>query len=151
MNHKLMNISVAARLSGLSAKTIRHYEDIGLLTPVPRTDAGYRQYNQQSVEQLSFIHHARVLGFSIAQVASLLALKQNPQRASREVKALAQEQLLLLEQRLRQLENMRAMLVDMISQCAGDDHPHCVILEKLAEPDAAEANATEASTKGELR
>lgn len=130
-----MNISEAARLSGLSAKTIRHYEDIGLIKPAMRTDAGYRQYNQQSVEQLSFIHHARVLGFSIAQVSSLIALKNNPQRASREVKALAQEQLTLVEQRMVELANMQKMLQEMISQCAGDDDPHCVILEKLAEPD----------------
>lgn len=130
-----MNISEAARLSGLSAKTIRHYEDIGLLAPAVRTDAGYRQYNQHSVEQLSFIHHARVLGFSIAQVSSLLALKQDPHRASREVKALAQEQLAQLEQRLLELTRMKSMLTEMISQCAGDDDPHCVILEKLAEPE----------------
>lgn len=130
-----MNISEAARLSGLSAKTIRHYEDIGLMKPAVRTDAGYRQYNQQSIGQLSFIHHARVLGFSIAQVSSLLALKDDPHRASREVKALAQEQLVLLEQRMQQLANMQTMLKEMIAQCAGDDDPHCVILEKLAEPD----------------
>lgn len=132
---QVMNISQAARLSGLSAKTIRHYEDIGLLPAPARSPAGYRQYNQHSVEQLSFIHHARVLGFSIAQVSSLLALKENPQRASREVKALVQEQLLQLETRLQELQKMQALLQDMISRCAGDDDPHCVILETLAEPD----------------
>jgi Cu(I)-responsive transcriptional regulator len=131
-----MNISEAARLSGLSAKTIRHYEDIGLMTPAVRTDAGYRQYNQQSVEQLSFIHHARVLGFSIAQVSSLLDLKNDPHRASREVKALAQEQLTQLEQRMLELAAMQKLLKEMISKCAGDDDPHCVILEKLAEADS---------------
>ena len=136
MKSQFMNISEAARLSGLSAKTIRHYEQIGLLKPAVRTDAGYRQYNQQSVEQLGFIHHARALGFSIAQVSSLLALKEDPHRASREVKALAQEQLILLEQRMRELAKMQSMLKDMIARCAGDDDPHCVILEKLAEPEA---------------
>jgi Cu(I)-responsive transcriptional regulator len=135
MSAYFMNISEAARLSGLSAKTIRHYEDIGLMTPAVRTDAGYRQYNQQSVEQLSFIHHARVLGFSIAQVSSLLQLKNDPHRASREVKALAQEQLAQVEKRMLELADMQKMLKEMISKCAGDDDPHCVILEKLAEAD----------------
>lgn len=130
-----MNISEAARLSGLSAKTIRHYEDIGLMKPAVRTEAGYRQYNQHSVDQLSFVHHARVLGFSIAQVSSLLALKEDPHRASREVKALAQEQMKQLEQRMQELTRMKSMLAEMISLCAGDDDPHCVILEKLAEPE----------------
>ncbi|MBU2099122.1 MAG: Cu(I)-responsive transcriptional regulator [Gammaproteobacteria bacterium] len=136
MNPQFINISEAAKLSGLSAKTIRHYEDIGLLKPPVRTDAGYRQYNQHSVEQLSFIHHARVLGFSIAQVSSLLALKENPQRASREVKALAQQQLALLEARMVELQKMQSMLQDMIARCAGDDDPHCVILQELAEPES---------------
>lgn len=135
MSPRFITISEAARLSGLSAKTIRHYEDIGLLKPPVRTDAGYRQYNQHSVEQLSFIHHARVLGFSIAQVSNLLALKDDPHRASREVKALAQEQLQLLETRMLELDKMRSMLKDMIARCAGDDDPHCVILETLAEPE----------------
>ena len=130
-----MNNSKAARLIGISAKTIRHYEQIGLLKPAMRSAAGYRQYNQQNIEQLSFIHHARALGFSIAQVSSLLALKDNPHRASREVKALAQQQLSLLENRMQELKKMQSMLNDMIAHCAGDDDPHCVILEKLAQPE----------------
>ena len=142
MTDPTMNISAAARLCGLSAKTIRHYEAIGLLAPAQRTQAGYRQYNQRSIEQLGFIHHARALGFSIAQVSNLLALKDNPQRASRAVKALAQQQLSELEHRMQELARMQAMLKDMISRCAGDDDPHCVILEKLAEPETAE-NADE--------
>lgn len=142
MSEPCMTISVAARLSGLSAKTIRHYEAIGLLAPAVRSESGYRQYTQRSIEQLGFIHHARALGFSIAQVGNLLDLKNNPQRASREVKALAQQQLTQLEQRMQELARMQSMLKDMISRCAGDDDPHCVILEKLAEPEPAE-NADE--------
>jgi len=128
----LINISEAAQRSGLSAKMIRYYEDIGLITPPARSDSGYRLYNNRNVEQLGFIHHARELGFSVAQIADLLRLREDPKRASRQVKALAEEQLQMLEQRMARLQAMKSLLADMISQCAGNDDPHCVILNKLA-------------------
>lgn len=134
-NPVLMNISEAARRSGLSAKMIRHYEDIGLIRAPARSDSGYRLYNSRNVEQLAFVHHARELGFSIHQIGDLLRLRENPARASREVKALAEQQLQMLEQRMAQLQAMKTLLSDMIRQCAGNDDPHCVILDKLAADD----------------
>lgn len=129
----IMNIGEAARLSGLSARMIRDYEQTGLLGPVLRSPAGYRQYRQQDVDQLVFIHQARGLGFSLAQIADLLALRQDPQRASREVKALAEQQLLQLEARMNDLARMQTILKDLIAACPGDDGPHCTILNTLAE------------------
>lgn len=135
-NPVFMNISEAARRSGLSAKLIRHYEDIGLIRAPARSDSGYRLYNSRNVEQLSFVHHARELGFTTAQISDLVRLRDNPARASREVKAVAEQQLHMLEQRMAQLQAMKQLLTDMIHQCAGNDDPHCVILDTLASDEA---------------
>lgn len=131
-NPVFMNISEAARRSGLSAKMIRHYEDIGLIRAPARSDSGYRLYNSRNIEELAFVHHARELGFSIHQIGDLLRLRENPARASREVKALAEQQLQMLEQRMTQLQAMKALLASLVRQCAGNDDPHCVILDTLS-------------------
>ncbi|CAM5350295.1 hypothetical protein Q092_01194 [Pseudomonas aeruginosa CF77] len=81
-----MNIGEASTASGVSAKMIRHYEDIGLLPPASRTDAGYRQYGDKDVSKLRFIRHSRDLGFSLDQISALLDLWQNRKRSSRQVK-----------------------------------------------------------------
>lgn len=129
-----MNIGEAARLSGLSAKMIRHYEQIKLLKPAARTEAGYRQFADQDIEVLKFIRQARVLGFSIAQIEELLSLWQNPTRSSRAVKHVAQQHLTAVEHKLSELAGMQTSLQNMISACSGDEHAHCAILEQLATP-----------------
>jgi len=126
-----MNISDAARLSGLSNKMVRHYESVGLIRPPARSTAGYRQYSQRNVDELAFIAHARALGFSIAQVGDLLDLRQDPHRASREVKSVAQQHLQELDAKMKQLKHMKTLLTDMISKCPGDDDPNCSILQQL--------------------
>ena len=128
-----MNIGEAARLSGLSAKMIRHYEHIKLLTPAARTAAGYRQFDDQDLEVLKFIRQARVLGFSIAQIDELLGLWQDPARSSRAVKQVAQQHLAAVEHKLRELAAMQTTLQNMISACSGDDNSHCAILEQLSQ------------------
>ncbi len=129
----VMNIGQAAKASGVSAKMIRHYEQVGLFPGPKRTDAGYRQYGDNEVHTLRFIRHARDLGFSIEQIGELLALWNNRRRSSRQVKALAQTQIDKLELKLREIEVMKATLEHLVHCCHGDDRPDCPILASLAE------------------
>lgn len=135
-----MNISDAARLSGLSNKMVRHYETVGLIQPPARSAAGYRQYSQHNIDELAFIAHARTLGFSIAQTGDLLSLRRDPQRASREVKAVAQQHLQELDAKMQQLQRMKSLLAGMISKCPGDDDPNCSILQQLETSDPGFVN-----------
>lgn len=127
-----MNIGQAAAASGVSAKMIRHYEDVGLLPAPPRTAAGYRRYTEREVHTLRFVRHARDLGFSIAAISELLGLWQNRQRPSRMVKALAQAHIQALEQKAQELLAMKATLEHLAHCCHGDDRPDCPILDTLA-------------------
>ncbi|SEH74771.1 Cu(I)-responsive transcriptional regulator [Rheinheimera pacifica] len=129
-----MNIGQAAAASGLSAKMIRHYEQSGLLQPMQRSDAGYRQYQPKDIEILKFIRRARVLGFSLADIAGLLALWQNPQRSNTVVKQVALQHLAEVELKLQELHAMKQTLQQMIAQCAADGGAHCAILQHLAKP-----------------
>ena len=128
-----MNIGAAARASGVSAKMIRHYESVGLFPEANRTEAGYRQYADKEVNTLRFIRHSRDLGFSIEQIRELLGLWQNRRRPSRQVKALAQAHIQELEQKLQELQAMKATLEHLVHCCHGDERPDCPILEALAQ------------------
>ncbi len=128
-----MNIGEAARATGVSAKMIRHYESVGLFPQARRTESGYRLYGEKELATLRFIRHSRDLGFSIEQIRTLLDLWQNRRRPSRTVKALAQAHLEEIEQKLRELEAMKATLAHLVYCCAGDDRPDCPIIETLAE------------------
>jgi Cu(I)-responsive transcriptional regulator len=128
-----MNIGQAATASGVSAKMIRHYEQVGLFPEPGRTDAGYRQYNEKEVHTLRFIRQARDLGFSIAQIGELVGLWQNRRRPSRQVKALAEAHIQELQQKAQDLLAMKATLEHLVQCCHGDDRPECPILENLAE------------------
>jgi len=127
-----MNIGKAAEAAGVSAKMIRHYEEIGLLPAAARTGSGYRQYSDRDVSILRFIRQARRLGFSMRQIADLLGLWSNEQRTSREVRSLAQAHLAALEEKLREITEMKVALERLVAACHGDDEPHCAILEELA-------------------
>lgn len=127
-----MNIGEAAEATGMSAKMIRHYEQIGLVPAAARTGSGYRQYDERSLSILRFIRQSRRLGFSMEQIAELLGLWSDSHRASREVRALAQAHLAALEERMRELAQMQAALARLVAACHGDDDPHCAILEELA-------------------
>ncbi len=130
-----MNISQAAERSGVPAKTIRYYEEIGLIPPAERTAGGYRQYGAKDVDTLRFINRARSLGFSVAEVEALLGLWRDRRRASRDVRAMAERHLAVIEQKIAELEGMRATLRDLVGRCHGDDRPDCPILMELAEAD----------------
>lgn len=128
-----MNIGQAAKASGVTAKMIRYYESIELIKAGKRTDAGYRIYGDNDVHTLRFIKRARSLGFSLEQISDLLSLWQDPARASADVKAIAQEHVAQLEQRIRELTEMRDTLNELAHACSGDHRPDCPILRGLAE------------------
>ena len=124
-----MNIGQAARRTGLSAKMIRYYESIGLLKPAARSDSGYRLYSQDDLHSLTFIKRSRDLGFSLEEVAKLLTLWQDRQRASADVKALASEHIADLNRRIEELVSLRDTLSELVAHCHGDDRPDCPILK----------------------
>ena len=126
-----MNIGEAARHSGVSAKMVRHYEEIGLIPKVQRTLAGYRVYSQNDVHTLRFIKQARNLGFSIDAIQKLLALWQDRNRPSRKVKELAAAHIRELDARITEMQKIKATLETLSKHCHGDDHPECPILEGL--------------------
>lgn len=128
-----MNIGQAARASGVSAKMIRYYESIALIPPGRRTEAGYRLYGDNDVHTLRFIKRARTLGFSLEQIRGLLSLWQDPQRASGDVKKIAEAHVAELERKIRQMSEMRDTLQRLAHACCGDQRPECPILEELAE------------------
>ena len=128
-----MNIGEAAALSGVSAKMVRHYESLGLLAKVSRTDSGYRQYGEREVHTLRFIRRARDLGFSIAEISELLKLWQNRRRASGDVKRIALSHVADLDRRMAEMAAMKETLARLASCCHGDDRPDCPILDELGD------------------
>lgn len=128
-----LNIGQAAGRSGVSAKMVRHYESLGLLPKVARTDAGYRQYGEREVHTLRFIRRARDLGFNMAEIAELLKLWQNRRRASADVKRIALTHVADLDRRLAEMAAMRETLAHLASCCKGDQRPDCPILDELGQ------------------
>ena len=130
---QFMNIGEASKASGVSAKMIRHYESVGLFPEAHRTDSGYRQYSDKEVSTLRFIRQSRDLGFSIEQIRELLGLWQNRRRPSRQVKALAEAHLKELDEKLQELQTMKATLEHLVHCCSGDDRPDCPIIDSLSD------------------
>ena len=145
-----MNIGAAASASGVSAKMIRHYEGVGLLPPASRTVSGYRQYSDKDVSTLRFIRHCRDLGFSLEQISELLDLWQNRKRSSRQVKALAQAHIAELDEKLKELQEMRSTLEHLVHCCNGDDRPDCPIIESLASDTAVQGRNTATPARKKL-
>ena len=129
-------IGAAAQRAGVSARMVRHYESLGLLPPVGRTDSGYRQYTEAEVHALRFIRRARDLGFSMAEIATLLSLWQDKERASSQVKSIAQAHIDDLSTRIADMQAMQRTLQTLVSCCQGNDRPDCPILDNLAHPEA---------------
>ena len=126
-----MNISEAAAASGVSAKMIRHYEAIGLVSKPRRTSANYRVYSDSDVHVLRFVRAARDLGFGMREIGELLGLWRDRRRPSRKVKALVTEHLRDLERRIAELQAMKTTLAQLARHCHGDERPDCPILERL--------------------
>lgn len=126
-----MNIGQVAKRSGLPAKTIRYYEDIGLLTPARRAN-GFRDYAERDAHELRFIARARGLGFSVEECRHLLALYRDTGRASSEVRATAAHHIAAIRDKIAELRSMEETLAHLIEQCAGDERPACPILDGLS-------------------
>lgn len=126
-----MNIGAAAKRTGLPAKTIRYYEEIGLIRPA-RDGNGYRDFSETDVHKLAFLGRARSFDFSIEDCRSLLALYEDNGRASADVKRIAQGHLERIDRRLTELKEMRRTLNALVETCAGDNRPDCPILSDLA-------------------
>ena len=131
-----MNISDIAQRCGLSSKMIRDYEKIGLIQTAERNTSGYRQYSEQDLDTLVFIKHARDVGFSLAQIQTLLQLKNKPDRSSAEVKQLVAEHIAVLQEKIRHLQTMTTTLQSWHDCCQGNEQPECAILEQLSEQTA---------------
>jgi len=128
----MIRIGDAAGRSGVPAKTIRHYESIGLLRPAEREANGYRSYSEVDIHELRFIRRARTLGFPIERIRELLSLWRDHRRPSRKVRSLAQAHLQMLETRIAATEAMAATLRHLIEVCRGDHRPDCPILDDLS-------------------
>ena len=126
-----MNIGQASERSGLPAKTIRYYEEIGLIRP-DRALNGYRDYGDADIHRLAFLQRARALGFSIEECRQLMDLYDDRYRASHDVREIAAAHVAAIDLKLRELEAMRATLSRLIHACHGDDRPDCPILEDIA-------------------
>ena len=133
-----MNIGDVARQSGLPPKTIRYYEDIGLIRP-QRSENGYRSFRESDLHKLAFLGRARALGFTIEDCRTLMALYEDDHRESAQVKAVAEEHLRQIDEKIAQLQSMRATLDTLIHACAGDHRTDCPILQDLARSDANQA------------
>ncbi|MDH5189274.1 MAG: Cu(I)-responsive transcriptional regulator [Rhodospirillaceae bacterium] len=127
-----MNIGNASKISGVPAKTIRYYEQVGLIPPAGRAANGYRDYDIKDVEVLRFIKRSRNLGFSVEEVSNLLDLWRNGKRTSADVKAIATSHISQIEDKIIELQSILDTLKNLTSCCHGDDRPDCPILDDLA-------------------
>jgi len=127
-----MNIGEVAKATGIPAKTIRYYESVGLVGRPARTAGNYRVYGGREIQTLRFVQRARHLGFSIKEIANLLALWHDRERASAEVRALAVAHLEEIGRRLAELQSMQATLRHLVEECHGDARPDCPIIDELA-------------------
>ena len=141
-----VNIGEASKLTGVSAKMIRHYEGLGLLPHPPRTESGYRLFDANAIHALHFIRRARDLGFGMADIAQLLDLWRNRRRSSASVKKLALTHVAALQARIEALETMKRTLSQLAEQCHGDERAACPILDDLAGTDAPATAPSRQST-----
>lgn len=129
-----MKIGVAAKRSGLPSKTVRYYDDIALVSPVSVGDNGYRNYEDSDVRKLLFVRKARSFGFSIEDCRDLLSLYEDRNRASADVRKIAQERIAEIDRKLEELQSLRKELGLLVTACNGDNRPDCPILTELSKP-----------------
>ena len=127
-----MNIGKAAKLSGLTVKAVRYYSDIGIIKPNVAVDTGYRDFSEPDLAKLQFVAKARKFDFSIDDCRELLALYENTERSSKEVKALTLEKIAEIDTKLTELKMLRDQLSSLAYACQGNDRPDCPILDALS-------------------
>ncbi len=141
-----MNISQAAAQSGLPVKTLRYYEEIGLVQPARTTGNDYRNYSLTDVEHLRFLQRARAVGFSLEVCRELLDLYRDQNRRCSQVKKLVLEKIVQVETQLQELHALKSVLSDMADGCPGDDSADCTIIETLAQPSRMSFTLVESSS-----
>ena len=124
-----MNISNAAAQAGLTVKTVRYYDTIGMVSPYKNPLTGYRDYSESDVAKLQFIGSARRFNFSIKECRELLSLYEDEKRSSETVKALTMRKISDIEDKLTELKRLRDKLAHLASTCHGDSRPDCPILD----------------------
>jgi MerR family transcriptional regulator, copper efflux regulator len=127
-----VNIGEVAAATGMTAKSIRYYESVGLVRPAARGANNYRAYGDREIAELRFVHRARSLGFAVKDVADLLALWRDRARASQQVHAMAAAHMAAIEQKIVNLQAMKATLQNLLRRCHNNDRPDCPILDDLA-------------------
>ena len=130
-----MNISQAAKSSGLPARTIRYYESLGLTRAAPRDGNGYRRYDQRHLGELRLLHRLREVGFSLEECRQVVALYRDQHRRSHQVRGLVLEKCEVMELRIGQLRSMQQVLQGLAQRCSGDEGPECAILDELERAD----------------
>ncbi len=126
-----MNVKEAAEATGIPPKTLRYYEEVGLVAPA-RAENGYRVFGDSDLRKLAFVGRARGLGFSLDDCRKLLSLYEDQSRSSADVKSLARTHVVEIDRKLRELRLIKSELNRLISACHGDDRPDCPIVEGLA-------------------
>ncbi len=127
-----MNIGKAAKLSNLTVKAVRYYANIGLVKPQQNISTGYRDYTEEEVAKLKFIGKARSFDFSINECKELLSLYDDKNRTSKEVKKITLEKISQIENKLKDLNDLKKELSFLANNCHGDDKPNCPILDELS-------------------
>ena len=127
-----MNIGTAAKLTKLSIKTLRYYSNIGLVNPKKNNMNSYREYSEEDILKLKFVGKARKFDFNIQECRELLSLYENKERSSREVKRITLEKIAELDDKLKDLNELRTALNYLAKNCHGDNRPNCPILEELS-------------------
>ena len=127
-----MNIGLVAKLSNLTVKTVRYYDDISIVKPGRNPKTGYRSYSSDDVAKLQFIRKARQFNFSIDECRELLSLYHDKNRSSKEVKRLTTEKILEIDTKLEELNSLKYQLKHLVSNCQGNDRPDCPILDALS-------------------
>ena len=127
-----MNIGKVAKLSNLTIKAVRYYDNVGLVKPIQNISTGYRDYTKEEVAKLKFIGKARKFDFSINECKELLSLYEDKNRTSKEVKKITLEKISQIDIKLKDLNDLRKELSFLASNCHGDDRPNCPIIEELS-------------------
>ena len=127
-----MNIGKASKLSELTVKAVRYYDNIGLVKPYQNISSGYREYNEEDVSKLKFVGKARKFNFSIDECREILSLYENKSRPSKDVKKLTLEKISQIDEKLKQLKILKDELTYLADNCYGDDRPNCPILDALS-------------------
>jgi len=132
MRTKTYTIGALGRLTDTKVETIRYYERSGLLPAPPRTDGNYRLYDDIHLKRLSFIRRARDLGFTMEQIGTLMALADQRDQSCAAVDAIAREHLVMIEQKLRDLNALQAELSALIARCGCGTISECRIIDALS-------------------